>query len=54
MRVEGEITSHLAGLTELFETEMRMKQTEDSYRWMLCRGVAVLMSETSRTVSRAL
>lgn len=41
LRVENEIANHLAGLSPLFETEMRMRHSEETYRWMLCRGLAV-------------
>lgn len=40
-RVEGELAKHCAGLTPHFETEMRIRHEDGSYRWMLCRGLAV-------------
>lgn len=40
-RVENELTSHCAGLTSHFETEMRMRHENGSFLWTLCRGVAV-------------
>ena len=41
MRFSEELKSHLSGTVPLFETEMRMRHEDDSYRWTLCRGVAV-------------
>ena len=40
-RVSDELKRHFTGETPLFETEMRMRHEDDSYRWTLCRGVAV-------------
>ena len=40
-RVEAEFDSHLSGVTPQFETELRMLHADGSYRWMLCRGLAV-------------
>ncbi len=44
-RVTGQLTAHLKGETDHFESELRLKQTSTSnqlaYRWMLIRGVAV-------------
>jgi len=40
-RVTDELKQHFTGVTPLFETEMRMRHEDDSYRWTLCRGVAV-------------
>ena len=40
-RVTDELKRHFTGATPLFETEMRMRHEDDSYRWTLCRGVAV-------------
>ena len=40
-RVTDELKRHFTGATPLFETEMRMRHENDSYRWTLCRGVAV-------------
>lgn len=41
MRVTDELKRHFTGTTPLFETEMRMRHENESYRWTLCRGVAV-------------
>ncbi len=41
-RVNDELTRHFTGATQLFETEMRMRHEDESYRWTLCRGVAVI------------
>jgi diguanylate cyclase (GGDEF)-like protein/PAS domain S-box-containing protein len=41
-RVEMELKTHQAGMTPQFEAEMRMRHSDGSYRWTLCRGVAVL------------
>jgi diguanylate cyclase (GGDEF)-like protein/PAS domain S-box-containing protein len=35
------LQAHLAGLTPHFEHEHRMLHADGTYRWMLCRGVAV-------------
>jgi diguanylate cyclase (GGDEF)-like protein/PAS domain S-box-containing protein len=40
-RVRREIGGHLGGSTPLFESEYRMRHRDGSYRWMLCRGIAV-------------
>ena len=40
MRAVDELESHLCGLTSHFETEVRMRDENHNYRWMLCRGVA--------------
>jgi diguanylate cyclase (GGDEF)-like protein/PAS domain S-box-containing protein len=40
-RVSAAITAHLDGLTQHFEKEYRMLHRDGSYRWMLCRGLAV-------------
>lgn len=39
-RAVAELESHLCGETEHFETEVRIRGRDQSYRWMLCRGVA--------------
>ena len=40
-RVIDELEQHFKGVTPLFETEMRMRHENGSFRWTLCRGVAV-------------
>lgn len=40
-RVLTELEAHLCGDTSKFETELRMEDGKHSYRWMLCRGLAV-------------
>ena len=40
-RVGHELEAHLCGETSKFETELRMEDGKHSYRWMLCRGLAV-------------
>lgn len=40
-RVLSELEAHLCGDTSKFETELRMEDGQHSYRWMLCRGLAV-------------
>ena len=39
--VKNELEQHFKGETPLFETEMRMLHENGSYRWTLCRGLAV-------------
>ena len=39
--VEAELSAHLDGRTEHFESEHRVKHAEGEYRWVLCRGVAI-------------
>jgi len=39
--VECELQSHLKGELPHFEAELRMRRDDDSYRWMLCRGMAI-------------
>ena len=41
LRVEMELSRHLAGDSAHFEAELRMEHTDGGYRWMLCRGLAV-------------
>ncbi len=36
-----ELDSHVAGHSEKFELEYRIKNHEGRYRWMLCRGLAI-------------
>lgn len=38
---QGELSAHLAGLTNHFETEYRLLHRDGSYHWMFCRGLAV-------------
>lgn len=40
-RVETQLGEHLAGKTPHFEAELRMEHTQEGFRWMLCRGLAV-------------
>jgi diguanylate cyclase (GGDEF)-like protein/PAS domain S-box-containing protein len=40
-KVETEITAHLDGLTSNFQNEHRMLHENGTYRWFLCRGVAI-------------
>jgi diguanylate cyclase (GGDEF)-like protein/PAS domain S-box-containing protein len=40
-RVRAALSAHLEGLTEHFEHEYRMLHKNGSYRWVLCRGLAV-------------
>lgn len=42
-RVTDELKRHFTGtgVTPLFETEMRMRHKDGSFRWTLCRGLAV-------------
>ena len=40
-RVTDELKRHFTGVTPLFETEMRMRHNDGSFRWTLCRGLAV-------------
>ncbi|MBX7246378.1 MAG: EAL domain-containing protein [Candidatus Sumerlaeaceae bacterium] len=40
-RVEAEMSHHLDGQTPHFENEHRVRHKDGSYRWMLCRGIAV-------------
>ncbi len=40
-RVLNDLESHLCGESSFFETELRMQGKNQSYRWMLCRGLAV-------------
>lgn len=39
--VKEQLVAHLEGLTPDFESEYRMLHQDGSYRWMLCRGLAV-------------
>src|SRR5262245_18991046 len=40
-RLGMEIVAHLEGLTAHFESEHRVQHQDGSWRWMLCRGLAV-------------
>ena len=40
-RVTAMLEIHLCGESDYFETELRMQDCKGSYRWMLCRGLAV-------------
>jgi diguanylate cyclase (GGDEF)-like protein/PAS domain S-box-containing protein len=40
-RVRAALSAHIEGLTEHFEHEYRMLHKNGSYRWVLCRGLAV-------------
>ena len=39
--VENELQAHLNGELPHFEAELRMQCMDKSYRWMLCRGMAI-------------
>jgi diguanylate cyclase (GGDEF)-like protein/PAS domain S-box-containing protein len=39
--VEADVTAHLLGLTPQFQNEHRIRHRDGSYRWILCRGMAV-------------
>jgi diguanylate cyclase (GGDEF)-like protein/PAS domain S-box-containing protein len=41
VRVEAEFSAHFRGETKHFEAELRMQHGDGTYRWMLCRGLAV-------------
>ncbi len=40
-RVRGAIAAHRAGQTPHFECEQRMLHKDGTYRWVLCRGLAI-------------
>ncbi|WP_202951140.1 CHASE4 domain-containing protein [Synechococcus sp. PCC 7336] len=40
-RVKSAIAAHQEGQTDQFESEYRIRHKHGSYRWVLCRGVAV-------------
>jgi len=44
-RVRMEISAHLGGHTPHYESEYRMLHKDGTYRWILCRGVAVRDAE---------
>ena len=39
--VDAELKAHLAGGSEIFQNEHRLRHRQGSYIWVLCRGVAV-------------
>ena len=39
-RIVAVLEAHLCGDTDHFETEVRMKDSQQGFRWMLCRGLA--------------
>lgn len=41
LHVESELEKHLTGESSTFGTELRMQHSDGSYRWMLCRALAV-------------
>ncbi|MBN2550937.1 MAG: EAL domain-containing protein [Anaerolineales bacterium] len=40
-KVKLDISRHIRGVTEHFENEHRIQHKDGSYRWVLCRGLAV-------------
>jgi diguanylate cyclase (GGDEF)-like protein/PAS domain S-box-containing protein len=40
-RVRAELDAHLAGSSSHFQSEYRMQHRDGTYRWLLCRGLAV-------------
>ncbi|MDJ0553254.1 MAG: EAL domain-containing protein [Microcoleaceae cyanobacterium MO_207.B10] len=44
-QVMGAINDHLAGLKPKYEIEHRMQNKDGSYRWFICRGVAIRDSQ---------
>ncbi len=44
-RVRQEINAHLEGQTPHYESEHRMLHKDGTYRWILCRGIAVRDSD---------
>lgn len=40
-RVGEELQAHLEGKTDHFESEYRVLHADETYRWMLCRGLAM-------------
>jgi len=51
-QVRAQIAGHLAGVSENFESEHRMRHDDGGYRWMLTRGLAV-RDESNRAVRMA-
>jgi len=47
--LERRIKDHLEGAGERLETEYRIKHRDGSYRWMLCRGLAIRNKEGKAT-----
>ena len=45
-RVKAEVAAHLEGHATHFENEHRVLHRDGSYRWMLCRGLAVLDADS--------
>jgi len=41
VRVRLDLDSHIEGHKDLFESEYRIRHKDGSYRWMLCRGLAL-------------
>ena len=44
-RLRSDLDAHLAGETEHFQNEHRMLHGDESYRWMLSRGLAVVAAD---------
>lgn len=44
-RTRGELDAHLAGETDHYENEHRLRHKDGSYRWILVRGIAVRGSD---------
>src|SRR6185503_18875802 len=40
-QMKAALSAHIAGQTPHFEHEQRVRHEDGTYRWMLCRGVAV-------------
>lgn len=38
---QSKLQSHLTGITAHFESEVRLLHKDDSWRWMMCRGLAI-------------
>lgn len=38
---ENKLNAHLGGKTPHFETEVRLLHKDDTWRWMMCRGIAI-------------
>src|SRR5688572_11936555 len=49
VQVEADIAAHLSGQTPQYESEYRMTHRDGTYRWMLCRGLAVRDSQGKAT-----
>lgn len=48
-RVMHEVNRHIEGLSSLYQTELRMRCKDGSYRWILARGKAVRNAEGKLT-----